>query len=95
MEPFALNTPVALAGPGVSRPTTATSSSSTPAVRDRDGQAILDLLQADVGAFNRPRRMLAEPLDEKPALEIEQRVVDGGAAEVNACDDRHPAVLAS
>src|SRR5258708_30222449 len=31
VDPFALSTPVALAGPGVSRPTTATSASETPA----------------------------------------------------------------
>ena len=57
---------------------------------DRDGQTILDLLQADGGAFDRARRMLAESVDQEPAVEVEQRVVDGGAAEVNACDNRHP-----
>src|ERR1044071_286449 len=43
----------------------------------RDGEAVRDLLQADLRPFPRARGIFAEPLDEKPLLRGYERVVDG------------------
>ena len=48
-----------------------------------------NLLQADVGPFDRPRRMLAEAVDQPLPVRGDEGVVDGGAAEIDASCDSH------
>ena len=82
------STPVLLAGPGVSSPTTTTCSRSIPAFATAIVEAVGDLLQADVGTLFGPRRVLAKPVDQPAFVAVDKRVVDGRAAEVNPRDDR-------
>ena len=56
---------------------------------DCDGQAVGNLLHADVRALDAARRVLAQAVDEKASVEVDERVVDGRAAEVDARDELH------
>ncbi len=51
-----------------------------------DFQAVRHLIEADVGALGGEGRMFAETFDEELAA-VEEGVVDGGTAEVNASDE--------
>src|SRR5262245_35521431 len=56
---------------------------------DSDRQAIGDLLQANVRSLDGSRWVFAETLDQEAPVGIDERVVDGGPAEVDARDDLH------
>ena len=83
---LSLSTPVALAGPGVSRP-----AATIECPRGRFAAIAADhrhLAQADVGPLLRARRMLGQPRHEEcAAVGIEEGVIDGGAAEIDAGHD--------
>lgn len=55
--------------------------------RGRGLEAVNDLAQADLGAFDAAGGMLAQALDQELAALVEERVVDGGAAEIDPGDD--------
>ncbi len=57
--------------------------------RDGDAEPVNDLSQADFGTFHGARRVLAQAFDEKLPVEVHERVVDGGATEIDASHDRH------
>ena len=89
VDPFALSTPVALAGPGVSSPTAMTSSAETPAVFTAIASPSAICCRQIVRTLDAAGRMLAQPIDEEVSVEVDERVVDGGAAEVDARDELH------
>ena len=59
-----------------------------PAFATAMREAVGNLLQADVRALLGPRRMLAQALDQPALVVVDERVVDGRAAEINPRDDR-------
>ncbi len=55
------------------------------------GQAetLLNLPQANRRALLRPRRVLAQALDQEPLVRVDERVIDGGPAQIHSSQYRH------
>ena len=54
---------------------------------------VFDLPQADIWSLLRERGMLAQTLDQKPFLLVQQRIVDGRSTKIHSRDDRHVVLL--
>ena len=59
----------------------------------RDLETIGDLLQANVRTLFRQRRMFTQSVNEKVPLLIDDRIVDGGSAQIHSGYDFHGIVL--
>ena len=81
---------MALAGPGVSRPTTEMSLRATPACWAAYGQASVGYLtEAYHGTVARERRIFEQTFDEKALITGQKSVIDGGSAKINSGNDLH------
>jgi hypothetical protein len=89
VDPLALSTPSALAGARRVETHVGDVAERRTRAGNGDVQPLYNLLEADVRALDRARGMLTEPVDEEPALVVDQGVIDGRSAEINAGYDVH------